>query len=186
MDDRALARRCAEGDMKAFEELYVKYSPRIYALCLRYAGGPAEAEDLMQDSFIKIFRSIKKYRHTEGTPLSHWLTRVALNCCFDSYRKRKPFRTVSIEETGIQEARQEEPGYEQTLAVPQEALLKLIDELPYKYRTIFQLFHMDGLSHKEIAKLLGIKENTSSSDLVRARALLAAGINNYIKAHCDE
>ena len=180
MDEQELARRCARGDNAARRELYETYGSRLLALCRRYARDAAEAEDLMQDAFVKIFRVIGRFRWARPGSLYSWMARVALNLAFDSARKR---RRLALQLGNVEELAGElpdEPGYEETLSVPAEVLQEMIAALPEGYRTVFTLYCIDELSHKEIAALLGIREKSSSANLARARASLARAIRQYL------
>ena len=180
MDEQELARRCAQGDNAARRELYEKHGSRLLALCRRYARDAAEAEDLMQDAFVKIFRVIGRFRWTRPGSLYSWMARVALNLAFDSARKRRRLARELVDVEKLAEGPAEEPGYEETLSVPDEVLQAMIAALPDGYRTVFTLYCIDDLSHKEIAALLGIKEKSSSASLARARASLARTIRQYL------
>lgn len=179
MTEQELAIHCARGDNAARKELYETYGSRILALCRRYACDAAEAEDLMQDAFIKIFRVIGRYRYTGPGSLYSWMARVALNLAFDSSRKRRLVRELADVEA-LAEQPVDEPDYEQARTVPVGVLLGMIASLPDGYRTVFRLYCIDELSHKEIAALLGIKEKSSSANLARARAKLADTIRQYL------
>lgn len=182
MDEQELARRCARGDNTARRELYETYGSRLLALCRRYAVDAAEAEDLMQDAFVKIFRIIGRFRWMHPGSLYSWMARVTLNQAFDSARKRKrlALQLGNVEELAGELP--EEPGYEETLSVPSEVLQEMISALPEGYRTVFTLYCIDELPHKEIAALLGIREKSSSASLARARASLAKSIRRYLQA----
>lgn len=180
MDEQELARRCARGDNAARRELYETYGSRLLALCRRYAVDAAEAEDLMQGAFVKIFRVIGRFRWTRPGSLYSWMARVALNLAFDSAKKR---RRLALQLGNVEELAgelPEEPGYEETLSVPSEVLQEMISALPEGYRTVFTLYCIDELPHKEIAALLGIREKSSSASLARARASLARSIRQYL------
>lgn len=180
MDERELAIRCARGDNTARRGLYETYGSRLLALCRRYARDAAEAEDLMQDAFVKIFRVIGRFRWTRPGSLYSWMARVALNLAFDSARKRRRLARELVEVDALAGEIPEEPDYEETLSVPAEVLQQMIAALPEGYRTIFTLYCIEELSHQEIAALLGIKEKSSSASLARARASLARSIRQYL------
>lgn len=180
MDEQDLARRCARGDNVARRELYETYGSRLLALCRRYARDAAEAEDLMQDVFVKIFRVIGRFRWTRPGSLYSWMARVALNLAFDSAKKRKRLAQELVAVEDLSTDLPEEPDYEETLSVPAEVLQEMIAALPEGYRTVFRLYCIDELSHKEIAALLGLKEKSSSASLARARASLARSIRQYL------
>lgn len=180
MDERELAIRCARGDNAARRELYETYGSRLLALCRRYAADVAGAEDLMQDAFVKIFRVIGRFRWTRPGSLYSWMARVALNLAFDSARKRRRLAQELVDVEALPELPADEPDYEEAASVPLEVLQAMMAALPEGYRTVFKLYCIDELSHKEIAALLGIKEKSSSASLARARASLAAAIRQYL------
>lgn len=180
MDEQELAIRCHRGDNAARRELYETYSSRLLALCRRYAPDKADAEDLMQDAFVKIFRVIGRFRWTRPGSLYSWMARVALNLAFDSARRRKRLARELVDVDTLKGEVADEPGYEQTLSVPADVLKEMIAALPEGYRTVFELYCFEELSHKEIADLLGIKEKSSSASLARARAQLARAIRQYL------
>ena len=180
MNEQELAIRCARGDDAARRELYETYGARLLSLCRRYASDTAEAEDLMQDAFVKIFRVIGRFRWTRPGSLYSWMARVALNLAFDSAKKRRRLARELVDVEALAETVEEDPGYEETMSVPAEVLQGMIAALPEGYRTVFTLYCIEELSHKEIAALLGIKEKSSSANLARARAALAAAIRAYL------
>ena len=177
MEEQELAHRCARRDRQAREELFRRYSPRLLALCLRYTRDRSQADDLLQDAFIKVFDRIGRFRWQGSGSLYSWMARVTLNLFFDKARRRRLLRETDI---GPLEETLPEPDYEETLQVPPERLQAMISGLPDRYRTVFQLYCVDHLSHKEIARVLGIQERTSSADLSRAKALLAKQIKQYL------
>lgn len=180
MDEQELAIRCARGDGAARRELYETYGSRLLSLCRRYASDSAEAEDLMQDVFVKIFRVIGRFRWTRPGSLYSWMARVALNLAFDSAKKRRRLARELVNVEALAETVEDDPGYEETMSVPAEVLQGMIAALPEGYRTVFTLYCIEELSHKEIAALLGIKEKSCSANLARARAALATAIRAYL------
>lgn len=180
MDEQELAIRCARGDGAARRELYETYGARLLSLCRRYASDSAEAEDLMQDAFVKIFRVIGRFRWTRPGSLYSWMARVALNLAFDSAKKRRRLARGVADVEALADEIAEEPGYEETASVPLEVLQAMISELPDSFRTIFNLYCIDELSHKEIAALLGIREKSSAATLAKARGRLARGVRQYL------
>ena len=181
MTEEELARRCAHGDNEARRELYMTYSSRIRALCLRYAENAAEAEDMMQDAFIKIFHVIGRFVWTREGSLYSWMARVALNNAFDSTRKRKRLVREIMDVEALTGDVVDEPDYDETASIPFDVLQAMVEELPEGARTIFKLFCIEGLSHKEIATILGIREKSSSSCLAKARTKLARVIKKYLE-----
>ena len=179
MEEQELALRCARGDNAARRELYMQYGSRILALCRRYVSDPADAEDLKQDAFVKIFRVIGRFRWTRPGSLYAWMSRVTINMAFDSYGKRRRLARQLVDVEEMENVIPDESAYEETASVPPEVLAAMIEALPEGYRTVFKLYCIDGLSHKDIAALLGIKEKSSSASLSRARALLSDAIREY-------
>lgn len=180
MSEQELASKCARGEDSARKELYVTYSSRICALCRRYAADAAEAEDMMQDAFIKIFHVIKHFKWTHPGSLYAWMSRVALNQAFDSAKKRQRLVQALQEIDTVQDSDIDEPGYDETLSISFDILQQMIEKLPEGYRTVYKLHDIDELSHRDIAELLGIKEKSSAANLARARAILARNIKNYL------
>lgn len=179
IEDIELAKQCARGDEKARKELYMRYAGSLYALCLRYVGDRELARDLMHDGIIKVFDTIGKYR-PEGS-LKSWVSRVTVNLVIDHIRKSRNFQTVSLEE---KQERLPEPEKEEMRLVPKEELMKMVTRLPETKRVIFNLFCVEGYSHKDIATMLEIKEKTSSSLLFKARMQLADEVKEYIRRNC--
>ena len=180
MTEQELAVRCARSDDAARKELYMTYSSRLLSLCRRYADNAAEAEDMMQDAFIKIFHVIDRFVWTRPGSLYSWMARVTLNQAFDSARKRRRLAREMMDIEVLPDVPSDEPDYDEAAAVPFDELQKMIAALPEGCQTIFKLYCIDGLSHKEIASLLDIKEKSSSSGLARARASLARAIRKYL------
>ena len=181
MTEQELARRCAHGDDAARKELYLTYGTRMRALCRRYVANAAEADDLMQDTFIKIFRVIDRFVWTRPGSLYSWMSRVAINMAFDSAKLKKRLASEIMDVEDLVDVATDEPGREETEAISFDVLKDMIEALPEGYRTVFKLYCIDNLSHKEIASLLGIKEKSSSASLARARASLAGAIKNYLE-----
>lgn len=181
MEEQELAIRCAHGDNAARKELYERYGSRILALCRRYVSDHADAEDLKQDAFIKIFRTINRFQWTRPGSLYSWMSRITINLAFDSSGKRRELarQLVDVDVDVLENDIPDEPLKEEAASVPPEILAAMIEALPEGYRTVFKLYCIDGLSHKDIASLLGIKEKSSSASLSRARKLLSEAIQEY-------
>jgi RNA polymerase sigma factor (sigma-70 family) len=168
MSDRQIIEGCAKHDRKAQQVLYDKYSRFLLGICLRYANDKAEAEDILQDSFLKIFFNIKDFSGT-GSFIG-WLRKVAVNTAITSYHKNLKYRYhVEIEEyvsveTGV-------ASFEEDFFTSDE-LYKVLNELPTGYRMVFNLYAVEGYKHKEIAEILGIDTNTSKSQYSRAKAVI--------------
>jgi len=157
---------CQRQNREAQQALYRTYSGKMYSLCCRYVKDRMEAEDVLVTAFTKIFERISQYKG-EGS-FEGWIRRVVVNESLTYLRKNKNMYL----ETDI-EAAAYEPDYQKLdNQLEAEDLMKMIEELPVGYRTVFNMYAVDGFSHQEIADQLGISENTSKSQLSRARALL--------------
>src|SRR5918999_929529 len=169
--DYELTKKAAEGDMKAFEELYQRHNRRVYSLCLRMTGNVVEAEDLAQEVFIQLFRKIGSFRGESA--FTTWLHRLTVNQVLMHFRKRgvKMEQTTDDGETPVQIVRgTEDPNH--MPVVDRIALDKAIAQLPPGYRTVFVLHDVEGYDHDEIARTLGVSEGTSKSQLHKARLKL--------------
>lgn len=161
-----LIERCRRRDGAAQRELYDRYSSKMYGLCYRYVHHAMEAEDVLVTAFMKIFDKIDQFKG-EGS-FEGWIRRIMVNEALSHLRKN---RSLYLE-TEIEQA-DREPDYDQLSdQLEAEDLLKMIEELPAGYRAVFNMYAIDGYSHKEIAQQLGISENTSKSQLSRARTYL--------------
>ena len=171
LSDHALARAAGEGDMGAFEQLYERHNRRVYSLCLRMTQNVAEAEDLAQEAFIQLFRKIGSFRGESA--FTTWLHRLTVNQVLMYFRKRsvKLERTTEEGETPVQTVR----GTENPNKMPvldRISLDRAIQKLPPGYREVFVLHDVEGHEHGEIAKMLGVAEGTSKSQLHKARMKL--------------
>ncbi|MBR2608266.1 MAG: RNA polymerase sigma factor, partial [Bacteroidales bacterium] len=176
IEDIELARLCARGNEKARHELYTRYAAYLYALCIRYVGDRELARDLMHDGMIKIFDTIGKYRPTGS--LKSWCARVTVNMVIDHMRKSRRMDLQPIEQT-LEKI--PEPQNEEVAKIPKTELMRMVGRLPETKRIIFNLFCVEGYSHKDIAQMLDIKEKTSSSLLFKAREQLAENVRDYIR-----
>jgi RNA polymerase sigma-70 factor (ECF subfamily) len=164
MTDRELVERCLKGDASAQHLLFKTHSSKMYALCLRYMGNQLEAEDVLQDSFIKVFERLKQWKG-DG-PLGGWIRSVVVNTALTQLKSRKKTQG----EVQVEEAFQVFDYAESQLQAMQTAeLMKMIQEMPDGYRTVFNLFAIEGYAHKEIAEQLGITESTSKTQFLKAR-----------------
>lgn len=183
--EKELAGLCAESDIKAQEMLYTRYAARVYALCYRYVSNEDDARDLMHDVMIGVFRNIHRFRWSGDGSLCGWIMRIAVNMSIDRLRKGKKLKlshTDSVTLDRIAPA-EEEQSVDCLMAVPAAVLLEMVATLPDVQRTVFNLYCLDGFSHKEIARMLGIAENSSSSALSRARNCLKELIKNYLDSN---
>ncbi|MGD1946971.1 MAG: RNA polymerase sigma factor [Croceivirga sp.] len=164
MSQDELIKYCKEQNRQAQEELYRNYSGVLFGMCLKYSRNRSEAEDNLHDAFMTIFDKIAQYNH-KGS-FEGWMKRITVNTVLQKYRKEKHLDVVS-ENLG-ETAEIENEAKDISLS----RLLKYIQELPNKYRMTFNLYVLDGYSHKEISELLGTSTGTSKSNLARARMIL--------------
>jgi len=168
MSDQQIIDGCANHERKAQQILYDKYSHFLLGVCMRYATDKTEAEDILQDSFLKIFTNIKDFSGT-GSFIG-WLRKVAVNTAITHYHKNLKYRYhVDIEEYVSVEAGV--ASFEEDYFTSDE-LYKVLNELPTGYRMVFNLYAVEGYKHKEIAEMLGVDTNTSKSQYSRAKAVI--------------
>ncbi|MGB3183369.1 MAG: RNA polymerase sigma factor [Cyclobacteriaceae bacterium] len=167
MQDKDLVRACQRNDRKAQKELYNRYKSPLMGLCLRYAASREEAEDMYQESFIKIFKNIDSLQKAES--LNSWLRQTVVRTAINYYHRNKKYNWQ--EDTADLEIGNED--YNILLeSIDNDMLLSMINQLPDGYRTVFNLHVVDGYTHPEIAKLLGVNESTSRTQLHKAKARL--------------
>ena len=150
--------------MQAQAEVYQLFSGKLFALSLKYSRNKVDAEDVLQDSFITIFQKVTQFKNNGS--FEGWLKRIAINTALQRYRKPAVFNLVSEENIKEVEVEVDEES------ISLDYLLTIIQELPDRYRLVFNLYVLDGYSHKEIATLLDISQGTSKSNLARARVIL--------------
>ena len=177
-DEQRLARLCSEGNREAEEELYTRYAARVFTLCRRYSDNPDEAKDLMQEALLKALDRISTFKYTGNGSLYGWISRIAINLALNQIKRRR-WRTVSLDFGGHDNF--PEPTEEEMVSIPQEKLLEWIAELPDVRKAVFNLYCLDGYSHKEIAQMLGISEKGSAGMLAKARRQLKEKISRYWK-----
>jgi RNA polymerase sigma-70 factor (ECF subfamily) len=175
MDRESLIQKSIRGEGLAQQRLFDSLAPKMLSICLRYLGNREEAEDVCQLSFIKLFNNLKDYNN-EGS-FDGWVRRIFVNTCLDQLRKNKKTKfDISMDDVGY---RLEDKDF---IIEKMEAddLMKIVEQLPTGYRTVFNLFAVEGYSHREIAEQLDITENTSKSQFKRARTHL---MNSLEKLH---
>lgn len=169
-----LIQKCCQQDLTAQSQVYQLFSDKLFAVCLKYSKNYEDAEDTLQDSFLIIFEKIKQFKH-KGS-FEGWIKRITINTAIQKYRDKGPLQIVK--ETFNEEEEEEKIDFEND-ELTISYLLSLIQQLPDRYRLVFNLYVLDNFSHKEIANMLQISEGTSKSNLSRARKLL----KNQIEAH---
>lgn len=167
MDDETLVNECVLGNAKAQRMLFDKFAPKMMTVCLRYAKDQTEAEDVLQEAFVKIFSKLPSFK-MDGS-LEGWIRRIMVNTSLDAIRKQKKFeKDVNLDEIDYKMSSSELASDN----LQAQDLMKLIHELPEGYKMVFNLYAIEGYSHKEIGELLHVSENTSKSQYSRARAYL--------------
>jgi RNA polymerase sigma-70 factor (ECF subfamily) len=162
---------CKQQNAKAQGALYKEYSQVLFGICLKYSPNRAEAEDNLQDAFITIFSRIDQYQG-KGS-FEGWIKRITVNTALQKYRKKKVYDITNEEQIESPEVLVEDSN------VPLDFLLKIIQELPERYRLVFNLYVLDGYAHKEIGEMMGISDGTSKSNLARARMILKTKVEAY-------
>jgi len=166
-DDYDLISRCLKREVEAEYKLYQRFAPRMFGLCLRYGGNEMEAEDILQDGFMRLFSHLHQFRF-EGS-IEGWIRRIFVTTAINYYRKNLKF----CEDVELTNAYEDATLQEDALSViSTKELLALLQRLPLGYRTVFNLFVIENYNHKEIADLLGISEGTSKSQFHRAKSLV--------------
>ncbi len=174
-DIRNIIKGCLAGNRRDQELLYRRHAAKLYAVCLQYSGNDDEARDILQEGYIKIFENIITYKN-EGS-FEGWMRRIIVNTALEKYRsKHNLYRVDDIDLIQEPDAAPETEDYAGLEAVD---LLDIIRELPPKYRMVFNLFAIEGYSHKEISQMIKISEGTSKSNLSRARIILQKKVKLY-------
>lgn len=173
MTERDLIMGCIREDRKCQVEVFRRYSGKMLSVCRRYARHRLEAEDILQDAFVKVFNNMEKFQF-KGS-FEGWMRRIVINTALKNYQKS----SFQKEQIGLDhyDDRSIEPEAVSQLA--EEEILELIDKLPTGYRVVFNLYVIEGYSHKEIAEMLNIGESTSRSQLVKARKMLKEQILKF-------
>ena len=184
--EEALIKKAIARDTDAIGVLYDRYAPKLLSACYRYAGNREDAEDILHDGFIKIIQKLETFRiRSEGT-LEAWMRKIVVNTALNFLRNRHKDKNFADTDPGVDrtDLHEEEGGDPMEIysRIDQERLLSLICELPAGYRTVFNLYVFEQFGHKDIAKVLGCSENTSKSQLSKARALLRKKLDQLVNA----
>lgn len=173
-EESELVKGCLRNDRRAQKELYTNYSKTMFQICLSYCGDRVEAKDILQEAFIKVFTNLKSFN--SGNSLEGWIKRIVTNTAIDYFRKRK---RLVFQDEFPDEPEEEERGSLRLEDLTNDIILSYVKQLPDGARVIFNLFAVEGLSHKEIAEKLQIAEGTSKSQYKRARNLLKKWLYEY-------
>jgi RNA polymerase sigma factor (sigma-70 family) len=172
VNEAELVRRCKKGEMKSQKQLFDLFSDRFFRLAFRYLKDSSEAEDAVMVAFVKIFGNLEKFIFRDKGGLEAWMRKILVNEALMSLRRRHNFHLTETLDP-------ENPQHDVEVFQETDAahFYQLILELPDGYRTVFNLHHIEGYDHREIAALLGITESTSRSQLFKAKQLLKRKIN---------
>ncbi len=166
-DEKLLIKKCLKHDEKALSELYNNFSGKMYGICLRYAKNKMDADDLLHDGFLKVLKNLQAYRG-EGS-FEGWMRRIMVNTAINFYRKKSSHYDSDIEDAYDLS----DSSFDNALSqISTNELLELIQDLPDGYRLVFNMFVIEGYKHREIAEILNISENTSKSQLLKAKITL--------------
>ncbi|ANE50165.1 RNA polymerase sigma factor [Flavisolibacter tropicus] len=177
ISDTDLIEGCQREDRKMQQQLYQRFAPKMYGVCLRYAGNIEEAEDILQEGFIKVFRKIGSFRG-EGS-FEGWIRRIFVNTAIEHFRRKSYLQPITErEETTV------ENKYLSVLdSLAEKDIINLVQQLSPGYRTVFNMYVIEGYTHKQIAEMLGISEGTSKSQLSRAKSILQELVQKHIEKH---
>jgi len=164
---------CQDGNPEAQRELYDMFKSKMFGICLRYAGNYHDAEDIMQEGFIKVFEKISQFGFKGA--FEGWIRKIMVNTALEKYRMH--YQAVSIQENMAMVDSETEK--EMSTDIEVNELLQMIQDLTPRYRVVFNLYALEGYSHREISEMLQISEGTSKSNLSRARAILQEKVNKY-------
>ncbi len=172
METKELIKRCKNGEAKAQNLLYEQFARAMFGLCLRYTAQEAEAEEVLMNGFLKVFRHIDRFENRNEGSFAAWIKKIMVNEALNFIRNQKKHIYQEIDEinAGIDE---DENALE---ALQAEDIFEMIRVLPTGYRTVFNLYVVDGFTHSEIAEKLAISPNTSKTQLRKARLLLQANL----------
>ena len=172
-----LIQGCIEENPVMQRSLYDRFSSKMYGVCLRYAGNTEDANDILQEGFIKVFKNISKFRK-EGS-FEGWIRRIFVNTAIEQFRKKvKVYNVTEVQENTIED---KELDVLDILAA--KDIVNIVNELSPGYKAVFNLHVVEGYSHKEIADLLGITEGTSKSQLARAKGVLKKLVETRLKTN---
>lgn len=173
LQEKDIADGCKRGKKSAQDLLYTQYAPLLLGVCMRYIKSRAEAEDVLHDSFLKIFVSIKNFEFTHPGSLFAWMKRITVNTALNTLRdgiKKDFFKDVDL--IDVVEEEKEENNMDHYASIDPKLILEAIQNLPKGYGVVFNLYVFEKYSHKEIAGTLGISESTSKTQLLKARKYL--------------
>lgn len=180
--DQEIVSGCQKGDKEAFRALFGKHHPWMMGICMRYCRDRNDAKDVLQECMIKIFNHIGGFTYQADAQFVAWLKRIVVNTSLNFIRQQSKEAWDSIDENQPIVFADESDDYSETSGWSEEKLLGLINQLPAGYRAVFNMYVFEQMTHKEIAQELGISENTSKTQLMKARTFLKTKISNTVKS----
>ncbi|MDQ6813641.1 MAG: sigma-70 family RNA polymerase sigma factor [Bacteroidota bacterium] len=172
-----LIEACIKGDRQSQSRLYNMYCQKMFVVCLRYAKSREEAEEILQEGFMKVFEFLHQYKFAGS--FEGWMRKIMVNCALQKYRSKGKLRPV----IDIETVAAAYPENEDIISkIGTKELLNMVQQLPPAYKMIFNLYVFEGMKHREIAELLGISEGTSKSNLSDARSILQKAVNKSLQS----
>lgn len=175
IEESDLIKGCIGRDRKMQEMLYHRFSPKMYAVCLRYSKNADDAQDLLQEGFIKVYKNLEKFRG-EGS-FEGWVRRIFVNTSIEHFRRN--VNNQSLTET--QEVTIEDKEWNALDTLAEKDIISMVQELSPGYRQVFNMYVIEGYSHRDIGEILGISEGTSKSQLARAKGILQKMVETRLK-----
>jgi len=174
---KKLIQDCIDGDRYSQNKLYEQYAPKMFAVCMRYSKSREEAEDILQNGFVQVFRSLHSFKFAGS--FEGWIRKIMVYAAIANYKaKSKMHAVINIDEMENVATINKEDIISQ---LGKKELLRMVQSLPPKYRIVFNLYVFEGLKHREIAAVLGVSEGTSKSNFFDAKAILQKAVANSLK-----
>jgi RNA polymerase sigma factor (sigma-70 family) len=167
LNEESIIRGCLRGSAQSQQQLYQLFAPKMFVVCLRYARTPADAADILQEGFVKVFTKLNQFQF-QGS-FEGWIRRIMVNTALRTYQRQR----FDFEQSGLEHLPEKPVDPDAISSLSEKELLRLIEKLPEGYRVVFNLVAIEGYSHAEAAEMLGIQESTSRSQLTKARRWLS-------------
>ena len=174
-EEQRLVKRLQEGDKTAAMEFYTRYGGSLAGVCVRYIADEEDVKDVIQNALVHIFSHITDFKYRGNGSLEAWVVRIAVNESLKFLRTKVQYELLQPDYDVIDDS-EDDPSVRD---IPPDILRKMLNRLPTGYRTVLNLYVFEGKSHQEIARLLGIKKDSSASQLLRAKSMLAQMIRKY-------
>lgn len=174
-EERRLVKRLQEGDKTAAREFYTRYGGSLAGVCVRYISDEEDVKDVIQNALVHIFSHITEFKYRGSGSLEAWVVRIAVNESLKFLRTKVQYELLQPDYDVIDDS-EDDPSVRD---IPPDIIRQMLNRLPTGYRTVLNLYVFEGKSHQEIARLLGIKKDSSASQLLRAKSMLAQMIRKY-------